>query len=171
VPPQAVGPKSRLSEGRRVEPGAGSKAASLNSAVERRFNEGGNTVKSILVCVSLLAILAFPAMSFSQSVGDQVYTNLYWSKGDTGFNEGGLCGVQALQGIAGIQLPNVPFEYQVLGNVWNRVNMMNAAIAAYRLGFTDAAVNAAVCSQVHNGGVYQLLSANRGMVAQWLSQQ
>jgi|SRR5579872_1846610 len=122
------------------------------------------------VAVCLVLSVVFSTMSFGQSVVDQVYVNLNWSAGDHGFNEGGLCGVEALGGIAGIQLPNVPFEYQILGNTWDRTNMMGAAVAAYRLGYVDAAVNAAICSQIHNDGAHQLLSANRGIVAQWLGQ-
>jgi hypothetical protein len=102
---------------------------------------------------------------------DDVYSNLDWSKGDSGYNEGALCGVQALTGIAGITLPTIPFEQDALGNIWPRVDMMNAAIAAYRLGFVDQAVQAATCSQIHNDPVYQLLSNNPDIVAEWLSEQ
>jgi len=48
---------------------------------------------------------------------------------------------------------------------------MNAAVYAYQLGYTDAAVNAAICSQVHNDAVYQLLLDNPDMVAEWLSRR
>ena len=100
---------------------------------------------------------------------DAVYSNLHWSWGDSGYNEGALCGFQALSGIAGVSLPALPLEEDVLGNIWVRVDMMNAAITAYRLGFVDQAVQAATCSQIHNDDVYQLLSNNPDMVADWLS--
>jgi len=38
----------------------------------------------------------------------------------------------------------------------------------YRLGYTDAAVDAAICSQVHNNEVYRLLSDYPDFVAEWL---
>ncbi len=97
--------------------------------------------------------------------------SLNWSAGDSGYNEGALCGLQSLEGIAGIQLPSIPFEEDALGNIWHRVDMMNAAVYAYQLGYTDAAVNAAICSQVHNDAVYQLLLDNPDMVAEWLSRR
>lgn len=95
-----------------------------------------------------------------------VYGNLNWSAGDHGFNEGAECGANALGGV--VQVP-VPFLGQVLGNIWDRTNMMGAAVLAYRAGYRDAAINAAICSQIHNGGVYALLSANRGIVGNWLA--
>jgi hypothetical protein len=96
-----------------------------------------------------------------------VYTNLKWSSGDHGFNEGAQCGANALGGGL-VQLP-IPFPGQVLGNIWDRTNMMGAAVGAYRAGYVDAAINAAICSQIHNQGVYALLSANRGIVGNWLA--
>jgi hypothetical protein len=103
------------------------------------------------------------------TIRDDVYANLNWSKGDSGYNEGAVCGLQALSGITGITLPTIPFEEDALGNIWVRVDMMNAAISAYQLGFVDQAVQAATCSQVHNPDVYQLLSNNPDIVADWLS--
>jgi hypothetical protein len=44
-----------------------------------------------------------------------------------------------------------PFVGQVLGNTWARTNMMGAAVASYRAGYQDAVINAAICSQIHNG--------------------
>jgi hypothetical protein len=103
------------------------------------------------------------------AVRNDVYTNLNWSAGDSGYNEGALCGLQALEGIAGVQLPSIPFEENALGNIWHRVDMMNAAVLAYQLGYVDAAVNASICSQIHNDAVHQLLSDNPEMVEDWLS--
>ena len=100
---------------------------------------------------------------------DDVYNNLDWSRGDSGYNEGALCGLQALSGITGITLPDIPLEQDALGNIWVRVDMMNAAILAYQLGYADQAVQAATCSQIHNPDIYQLLSNNPDIVASWLS--
>lgn len=100
---------------------------------------------------------------------DFVKVNLDWSARDHGFNEGALCGVNALQGISGISLPNVPFEYEILGNVWDRTSMMNAAQAAFRMGFVDAAVNTAVCSQIHNDPVHQALARRADLIVAWFS--
>jgi hypothetical protein len=119
----------------------------------------------------VLAVLLLGAALTTNQVSAQdfgfVKANLDWSAGDHGFNEGGLCGVNALQGIAGIQLPNVPLEYQILGNVWDRTNMMNAAQAAFRMGFVDAAVNTALCSQIHNGPVQQALAQRPDLIVAW----
>lgn len=116
----------------------------------------------------LAGLLLGAALTINQA-GAQDYgwvkAQLDWAAGDHGFNEGGQCGVNALQGIAGVPLPNVPFEYQILGNVWDRTNMMNAAQSAFRMGFVDAAVNAAICSQVHNGPVHDALAKRRDLIA------
>jgi hypothetical protein len=95
--------------------------------------------------------------------------NLNWSTGDHGFNEGAQCGVNALQGIAGIALPNVPFVYQILGNAWDRTNMMGAAQVAFRMGYVAAAVNTAICSQIHNGPVHQGLAQRRDLIIAWFN--
>jgi hypothetical protein len=46
---------------------------------------------------------------------------------------------------------------------------MGAAVLAYQLGYVDASVDAATCSQIHNDAVYQLLSDHPDMVENWLS--
>jgi len=100
---------------------------------------------------------------------DEVFSALDWSNSDHGYNEGALCGVQALQGIAGLDLPAIPFEENVLGNIWDRTNMMGAAILAYKTGYAEQAIDAAICSQIHNDDAHQLLSDNRDIVGDWLS--
>jgi hypothetical protein len=95
--------------------------------------------------------------------------SLEWASRDHGFNEGGLCGMNSLQATAGVQVPNVPFEYQILGNVWDRTNMMGAAQAAFNLGYVDAAVNTAICSQAHNQPVFNYLAQNRQLIIFWFS--
>jgi hypothetical protein len=87
----------------------------------------------------------------------------------TALNEGAECGAQALSGIAGVQLPDIPFEGAVLGNIWDGTNMMGGAIWAYHNGFPDQAIDAAICSQIHNNDAHQLLSDNRNIVGDWLS--
>ena len=123
--------------------------------------------------VAVLTSLLLSASLMTQQASAQDYgfvkANLDWSAGDHGFNEGGLCGVNALQGIAGIQLPSVPFQYQIIGNVWDRTNMMNAAQAAFRMGFVGAAVNAALCSQIHNGPVQQALARRPDLIVAWFN--
>lgn len=122
--------------------------------------------------IVLAGLVLGAALTISQA-GAQDYgwvkAQLDWSAGDHGFNEGGLCGMQALQGIAGIALPNVPFQYQIIGNVWDRTNMMNAAQAAFRLGFVGPAVNTALCSQIHNGPVQDGLAQRQDLIVAWFN--
>lgn len=140
----------------------------FRTVVLRRLLSGVTFSKAtILAALSLGAALTINQAS-AQDYGF-VKANLDWSAGDHGFNEGGLCGVNALQGIAGIQLPNVPFQYQIIGNVWDRTNMMNAAQAAFRIGFVDAAVNTAICSQIHNGPVHVALARRRDLIVVWFN--
>lgn len=120
-------------------------------------------------CAVFFVLNRASAQDENTAVRHAVYTNLNWSAGDHGYNEGALCGVQALQGIGGVQLPTIPFEEDALGNIWDRTNMMGAAVLAYQLGYVDASVDAATCSQIHNDAVYQLLSDHPDMVENWLS--
>jgi hypothetical protein len=127
------------------------------------------TLKGMFVVALLFGAVLTVNQASAQDARDAVYTNLNWSAADSGFNEGGLCGFEALQGVAGVELPEVPFvEYYALGNVWPRVDMMNAAIFAYRSGFRNAGVTAAICSQIHNPAVSDLLSQHPDMVGDWL---
>lgn len=132
-----------------------------------------NRFKQVAIAVTLSTLFGLATVTAAQdddtAVRNSVYTNLNWSAGDHGYNEGALCGVQALQGIAGVQLPNIPFEEDALGNIWDRTNMMGAAVLAYQLGYADAGVDAATCSQIHNDAVYQLLLDHPDMVQDWLS--
>lgn len=124
-----------------------------------------------LLIGAALTVNKASAQDENTAVRYAVYTNLNWSAGDHGYNEGALCGVQALQGISGVELPTIPFEEDVLGNIWDRTNMMGAAVLAYQLGYVEAAVDAATCSQIHNDVVYQLLSDHPDTVQNWLSSQ
>jgi hypothetical protein len=140
----------------------------FRSVVPQRFLSAVVLKKAIVLAALLLGAALTGNQASAQDYGF-VKANLDWSAGDHGFNEGALCGVNALQGIAGIQLPNVPLEYQILGNVWDRTNMMNAAQAAFRMGFVNAAVNTALCSQIHNGPVQQALARRPDLIVAWFS--
>jgi len=124
-------------------------------------------ITNVLLLGAALTITQVNAQAQDAATINAVYGNLDWSSRDHGFNEGAECGANALGGV--VQIPQIPFAGQVLGNVWDRTNMMGAAVLAYRAGYRDAAINAAICSQIHNGGVYALLSANRGIVGNWLA--
>ena len=140
----------------------------FRSVVLQRFLTGF-LLKAVTALAAVLLVAALTTKPARAQDYGFVKTNLDWSAGDHGFNEGALCGAIALQGIAGVQLPNVPFQYQILGNVWDRTNMMNAAQAAFRMGFVDAAVNTAICSQVHNGPVHDALARRRDLIVTWFS--
>jgi len=122
--------------------------------------------------IVLAGLVLGAALTINQA-GAQDYgwvkAQLDWAAGDHGFNEGGLCGMQALQGIGGIALPNVPFQYQIIGNVWDRTNMMNAAQAAFRMGFVGPAVSTALCSQAHNGPVQAGLAQRQDLIVAWFN--
>jgi hypothetical protein len=78
-----------------------------------------------------------------------------------------VCGITYLQGIAGVAIPNAQIPEPILGNIWDRTNMMGAAQTAFRLGFVDAAVNVALCSQIHNPPVQSALAQRRYLIAAW----
>lgn len=77
-----------------------------------------------------------------------------------------FCGRDALKGVPRQLLINENVV-SAWGENWTRAEMMNAAIAAYRLGYMDAAVNAAIWSQIDNDPVYQLLSDHRYLIQDW----
>lgn len=102
--------------------------------------------------------------------GGTVEENLNWcSTNSSGFNEGAVCGLKALAGTVG-GLP-VDLSQVVLGNTWSRTNMMGATRSAFALGHRDAAVNAAICCQIHNPEAHACLKNNRNAVTSWLSGQ
>lgn len=96
--------------------------------------------------------------------------HLNWCSTDAGFNEGAVCGVNALAsaGISG--LPAIAGG-AILGNLWNRTNMMGATKAAFAVGQRDAAVNAAICCQIHNSDARACLENNRSAVSAWIGGQ
>jgi hypothetical protein len=52
----------------------------------------------------------------------------------------------------------------ILGNTWDRTNMMGATKAAYNASYEEQAVDAAACCQIHNGGAHSCLAGNRDLV-------
>jgi len=120
-----------------------------------------------------LLVLAFPATSIAQNADEKcrsdVPKHLDWCKGDTGYNEGAVCGANALAGIAGIQVPDA--AQPALGNVWHRDAMMRATIQAWKAGAKSQAMDAAICCQVHNGEAHACLSSHHDQVKDWLNGQ
>jgi hypothetical protein len=55
----------------------------------------------------------------------------------------------------------------ILGNTWDRTNMMGAAKAAWKAGYKDQAVDAAICCQVHNETAHSCLASRRDLVNAW----
>lgn len=92
---------------------------------------------------------------------------LQWCARDHGFNEGATCG---LSGLAGINLTGLPAlaPQPILGNTWDRTNMIGAAKAAAKAGHVEAAVNAAICCQIHNPHMHTCMMNHRSEIAAWL---
>jgi hypothetical protein len=120
-----------------------------------------------LACVLLMFGLTFPVISIAQDCAGDVPAHLEWCSRDHGFNEGASCGFNALAG-TGVPLP-APVGQAILGNVWDRTNMMGATEMAWKAGATGQAVEAALCCQIHNPAAYQCLSSHRDVIAAWLS--
>jgi hypothetical protein len=61
----------------------------------------------------------------------QLETQLDWCSTDDGFNEGAVCGANiAAQAGVGASVPQVALP--VLGNTWDRTNMMGPTKTVYR---------------------------------------
>jgi hypothetical protein len=114
----------------------------------------------------ILLMLA-SVLAYADKCSDDVPKHLDWCSRDHGYNEGAECGLKALTN-SGVQLP-VDIGQQALGNAWDRTNMMGATKAAWRIGAKDAAINAAVCCQVHKAEAHSCLSSHRDLVVQWLN--
>jgi hypothetical protein len=121
-----------------------------------------NKLKLLLVPI----VLTFALVAFAGDCATDVKAHLDWCLINHGYNEGATCGYQALTG-KGIDLPANAGQ-QVLGNVWDRTNMMGATRAAWRVGAKDAAVTAAGCCQIHNPGAKQCLDSRPDLVKDWL---
>jgi len=138
-----------------------------------KFERNRKNWKSLLLMAGVALLLAMgvvPSQAHAQDAAARVYGNLDWSVRVHGFNEGAVCGLQALLGIPGLSLP-VPLPEEILGNIWDRTDMMGAAVLAYRLGYRDQAVEAAMCSQIHNATEYPFLLNHPDIVETWLSSQ
>jgi len=103
-----------------------------------------------------------------------VEEGLSWCSSDHGFNEGATCGVNALGGVAGISLPPLVAQ-PILGNTWDRTNMMGATKAAFSVGKSsgdtntiERAIDAAICCQSHNPHMHNCLATNRVAIRNWL---
>jgi hypothetical protein len=117
-----------------------------------------------MTCLVLLS-LSFPLGAMADCAAD-LPQHLDWCSRDHGFNEGATCGAQALAG-TNVGLPAIAAQ-PILGNAWDRTNMMGAAEAAYKAGYKEQAVDAAVCCQIHNGAAHACLAGNRDLVKVWL---
>ena len=93
---------------------------------------------------------------------------LEWCSHDHGFNEGAVCGATALANLGSSGVPAAAAG-AILGNTWDRTDMMGAARVAARVGQVDAAVDAAMCCQLHNPDAYKCLVDHRAAVQQWLT--
>jgi hypothetical protein len=103
---------------------------------------------------------------YEMPCADQVPLHLDWCSTDHGYNEGAECGLKALTG-SGVPLP-ADVGQQVLGNIWDRTNMMGATKTAWKVGAKDAAVAAATCCQIHNPPAHQCVSSRPDLVKKWL---
>lgn len=117
-----------------------------------------------LIVVPIVLALSSAAMADCTADAPQ---HLDWCSTDHGFNEGATCGLRALSGL-GLSLP-VDVGEAILGNAWDRTNMMGATKAAWHAGFKGQATDAAICCQVHNSGAHSCLSSNRDLVNRWLA--
>ena len=96
---------------------------------------------------------------------------LEWCSRDHGFNEGAKCGAEALSGQSVGGVPAVAAS-AILGNTWDRTNMIGAARAAAKANrgpeLDGMAARAATCCQIHNGPIHNCLAGNQAAVVQWL---
>ncbi len=95
-----------------------------------------------------------------------VSSNLNWSRGDTGHNEGAGCAVSILAGKLGLAVP-AAHQFLPYGEVFKRDAMMRIAREAYNKGYHSDAIAVAICSQVHNGPIHQCLVDNTPAIDEW----
>ena len=107
-------------------------------------------------------LLALASVAKADCAGD-VPQHLNWCSRDHGFNEGASCGLNALSGAGVSGLPAAAAQ-PVLGNIWDRTNMMGATKAAWKAGYQEQATDAAICCQVHNADAHSCLSSRRDLV-------
>jgi hypothetical protein len=99
-----------------------------------------------------------------------VEEGLEWCSRDHGFNEGATCGLNALGGTGISGLPQIAAQ-AILGNTWDRTNMMGATRVAFQAGQHERAIDAAICCQIHNPHMSQCLGSNRLAIANWLQKK
>ena len=127
-----------------------------------------------MTVVVMAALIAFPMgasadVTCTGAAGNtfSLDAQLDWCSTNHGFNEGAVCGLNALGGTGISGLPAIA-SGTVLGNTWDRTNMMGATKAANNAGQKDAAVAAAICCQIHNPDAHACLANNRNAVQAWL---
>jgi hypothetical protein len=125
-----------------------------------------------LIVLGVAATMSLPLTVAAQAncSANDVKVNLDWCSRDHGFNEGATCGVSALGGLGLQGLPALAPQ-PLLGNTWDRTNMMGAAKAAWKAGHRGPAVNTAICCQIHNAGAQACLNAHKDLVEQWFETQ
>ena len=123
-------------------------------------------MRCLNVPILALACGLFTATARADCPGD-IPIRLNWCSGDHGFNEGAACGLSALSSASLTGLPPMANE-AVLGNTWDRTNMMSLAIVAFHRGAQNQATAAAICCQVHNASAHACLASRPDLVREWL---
>jgi hypothetical protein len=135
-------------------------------------NLGFGLILAVMFCLSPALVLADTQCPTKGNDGQfhSVEEGLEWCSRDHGFNEGATCGLNALgkTGIGG--LPQIAAQ-AILGNTWDRTNMMGATKAAFKAGMHDDAIVAAICCQIHNPHMHHCLESNRPAIANWLQKK
>lgn len=126
--------------------------------------------KSFVLSALLSIAFVNQALAWSDcGNGTRVNNHLEWSANDTGHNEGADCGlaiVGPLASVIGISLPTVTFGGA--GEVWKRNSMTSVAVALFKAGRTQDAVNLMICAQVHQPVNYSCLVDHRDEIQLWL---
>jgi hypothetical protein len=136
-------------------------------------NNVGGIIMTVKIAITVAALFCSIQTAGAWTTcpdGVPVNGQLDWSKGDWGHNEGANCGAGVLANAAGV---NLPAFHAILpyGEIFKRASMMQVAIGAYKRGYHNEAIEAAICSQVHNGAAHQCLKQNRTEVDEWFRQQ
>lgn len=98
-----------------------------------------------------------------------VTVNLNWCARDRGFNEGAICGQQAMSLARRDTRSNKVAPYlPIAGDIWTRSQMMGVAADLAKSGDVDAGFQMAICCQAHNKSAQRCLATNRDVVIQYL---
>jgi hypothetical protein len=132
-----------------------------------------NFVRTAVAAIVMTGALAVPsyAEELDQPCAGTTVTvrvALEWASRDHGFNEGATCALGVLNDVLTFTGLPANLTQAILGNIWDRTNMMGAARTAAQAGFMDEAVDAAICSQIHNPTAEACLSRSGEAIAQWL---